>query len=336
MQRAVVVIACLGVLCSGAAAEAFRIEDVRSIAGLTAGRLKPHTIYFADQRKDELADPVTGLVRFEDWARARPSQKQFLALFPSYDEPAGEGGAKRKLHVYVAQARFLIAKQPASIDLARYATIEFLERLDPAVKHRRISPADALTRSDPNYADARHPDRQWCEGVGIAICTQSRYKFEGQLPSGILLANKLREQGKQPIPDYIEFQSEIRLLSSQQPELSGVAQLTEFDGQVGGALEQSIFWVNHVIQFGKLLAVMQQNPADPGTTVATVYVALAIKTEVLNRQKQYENVPILRNLVPAQVLMGNSSFNSGNSISAGLPKYARNRIMAIAELIERE
>jgi hypothetical protein len=34
--------------------------------------------------------------------------------------------------------------------------------------------------------------------------------------------------------------------------------------------------------------------------------------------------------------MGNSSFNSGNSISAGLPKYARNRIMAIAELIERE
>src|SRR5215470_661587 len=77
MQRAVVVIACLGVLCSGAAAEAFRIEDVRSIAGLTAGQLKPHTIYFADQRKDELADPVTGLVRFEDWARARPRQKQF-------------------------------------------------------------------------------------------------------------------------------------------------------------------------------------------------------------------------------------------------------------------
>jgi hypothetical protein len=44
-------------------------------------------------------------------------------------------------------------------------------------------------------------------------------------------------------------------------------------------------------------------------------------------------VPVLRNLVPAQVLMGQSSFNSGDSISAGLPKYARNEIRTIANLL---
>jgi hypothetical protein len=57
---------------------------------------------------------------------------------------------------------------------------------------------------------------------------------------------------------------------------------------------------------------------------------------VLNKQREHSKTPILRNLVPAQLLMGNSSFNSGDSLSAGLPKYARSRIKAIADMMERE
>ena len=49
-----------------------------------------------------------------------------------------------------------------------------------------------------------------------------------------------------------------------------------------------------------------------------------------------EDVPVLRNLVPVQVLLGNSSFNTGSSISAGLPVYARNRIRAIAEALNKD
>ena len=41
-----------------------------------------------------------------------------------------------------------------------------------------------------------------------------------------------------------------------------------------------------------------------------------------------------RNTVPAQVLLGRSSFNSGKSLSAGLPVYARNQIRAIAAILE--
>jgi hypothetical protein len=54
---------------------------------------------------------------------------------------------------------------------------------------------------------------------------------------------------------------------------------------------------------------------------------------VLENRKQYENVPVLRNLVPAQVLVGKSSFNTGTSISAGLPNYARNEIKAVASIL---
>ena len=45
---------------------------------------------------------------------------------------------------------------------------------------------------------------------------------------------------------------------------------------------------------------------------------------------------MLRNLVPAQVLAGKSSFNSGNSISAGLPVYARNQVKAMAAILEQK
>ena len=89
------------------------------------------------------------------------------------------------------------------------------------------------------------------------------------------------------------------------------------------------------MQFGKLLAVLQEHPADANKSIATVFMALAVETDVLERKKEFESVPVLRNLIPAQVLMGRSSFNSGNSISAGLPDYVRNRIRSIADLFDQ-
>jgi hypothetical protein len=87
------------------------------------------------------------------------------------------------------------------------------------------------------------------------------------------------------------------------------------------------------MKFGKLLAVFQNHPTDASKTVVTAYMVLAIDESVLDKKKDFEKVPVLRNLVPAQVLMGQSSFNSGDSISAGLPKYARNEIRTIANLL---
>ena len=90
-----------------------------------------------------------------------------------------------------------------------------------------------------------------------------------------------------------------------------------------------------LMRFGKLIAVFQPNPADAKSTITTVVIALAVGSSTLEQKKKYENVPVLRNLVPSQVLLGNSSFNVGNSISAGLPSYVRNRIKAIAGILDR-
>ncbi|HEX2354777.1 MAG TPA: hypothetical protein VHJ16_18550 [Xanthobacteraceae bacterium] len=325
-----------------AGAQEFRIEEAASPAELAVDRLKPRTIAFIDRPSEELIDADTGLIRFEDWAQARPLEKQFLTPFPSYLEPTVEvtvdGVRKRfkeKLHMYVGEARFALARPPGSIDLASFVALPFVDRIDPAIKHNLIAPAEAVSAKDPRAVHNQHPLRRWCETRPVTICIHSRYQFEGKLPVGIQIANKLRE-GAKKIPDYLEFESELTLRPAAEVTEMGLAALTGLDTPPAGALEQSIFFVNQVMQFGKLLAVFQAHPTDAKQTVVTVFIALAVESNVLAKKKEFMKVPVLRNLVPAQVLAGKSSFNSGNSISAGLPIYARNQVKAIAAILERK
>ena len=305
-RRALLVALALTASGVSAGAEEFRIEEVASLA---TAQLKPNVIAFTDHRKDDIADPATGLIRFEDWARLRPTQKQLLGLYPGYVEPTVEvtvGGVTKpqieKLQMYVAEARFVLSKPAASINLARYAVLPFLQQIDPAITHKLIAATDVLPPKEVDPEAHRPPDRHWCDPRPASICIQSSYALEGKLPVGIRLVNKL----------------------------------TGINAPATGALEQNIFYVNQILRFGKFFAVLQPHPSDPNRTVASAYVALAIKAKVLENRKEYEGVPILRNLVPAQVLVGNSSFNTGKSISAGLPVYARNQIKAVATILERQ
>jgi hypothetical protein len=337
VRDAVAVVAALvwGVVLAGSLAGAaeFRLAEVRSLGA--AAQLAPQSIAFTDHQSDDLADAGTGLIRFEDWVRTVPVQKQFLNLYPGFVEPTvnvTQDGVtkpvKERLHMYVAEARFVLPKPAQSIDLSRYATVSVLEKIDPAIKEQILAPADIAKNANKN------PDRPWCEAKPNVICLKSRYELEGKLPTGIRLANQLVDS-KKKIAEYLEFHSELRVLSAADLDQPGLARLTGINTPVVSALEQNIFHVNQVMQFGKFLAVLQPDPANANRTIATAFIALAIKSHVLENKKKYENVPVLRNLVPSQVLMGKSSFNTGASISAGLPSYARNRIKAIAGLLDQ-
>jgi hypothetical protein len=321
---------------STARGEEFRIAEVRSLGAASASPLQAHSIAFTDRHGEPVVDPATGLIRFEEWARAMPVEKEFLSPYPSFVEPTvdlTENGITKpyqeKLHMYVAAARFALARPAASIDLSRYVTVAFLERMDPKISHRTITAGDI----DP--AANRNPDREWCEARPRVLCIESRYELEGKLPAGIRLANQLVEK-KKKIDDFLRFQSELRLLSPAQLDHPGLAKLTGIAAPITGAIEQNIFYVNQVMQFGKFLAVLQPDAADPNKTVVSAFIALAIKTRVIENKNKYASVPVLRNLVPSQVLVGKSSFNTGNSLSAGLPSYARNEIKAVAGILDQE
>jgi hypothetical protein len=323
---------------SPASAEDLPLKDVPSLPPVSVGSPPPRAILFTDHRNDELVDPVTGLTRFSDWERSRPQQKALLSLFPSYEEPTASGNdaagklRRRRIHVYVAEARFPIDKPAGSVDLTRMVSLAVLGQLDPAIKHKSITAADAIPNKDPKSAN-RNPQRAWCEGDGV-ICIQSQYRLEGRLPAGIMLVNKLRESGKR-ISDTLDFQSELRLVPQSEIDQAAMAKATGVDAAVAGVVEENIFYVNEVMQFGKFLAVLQSDPADAKKSIGTAFIVLGVDSDLFEKKKEFEKVPVLRNLVPAQVLAGNSTFNSGTSISAGLPKYARNRIKAVAALLEQ-
>jgi hypothetical protein len=318
-------------------AGADRIKDVPAIEAAGVTGLKPGTILFTDHR-DDPAKPESGLVPYLDWGRLRPGERAALAPHPAYAEPdymqTLNGVAKRRhetLKVYVAQGRFVVNKAPESIDLASYATLGFVAKMDPVIKHQALDPAEATPNKDPAAAFAKRPDRPWCEAG--TTCIESRYDLEGKLPLGVKLANRLEDGATKKIAEFVSFQSELRTLPS--ADAGALAGLTKLDTPVTGGLEQTIFWVNQILRFGKFLAVFQPMPGDPGRTVVTTYMALAIKADVLDRKQEYARVPVLKNLLPAQVLMGNSSFNTGTSISAGLPTYARNRMIAFADALAK-
>jgi hypothetical protein len=340
-RHAIVLLGLLG-FSTAAGAQDFHIDDVGAAAKADAAQLKPGSIAFSDQWGGDAAAAGAQLIHFDDWAAKYPNQKKFLALFPSYAEPTiahpsngASGPMVDKLYIYVAQARFIVDRAPGAVDLSRYVTLPFLARIDPAITHTPLNAADIMPFADDAGLGNDNPDRKWCSGRTTSICIQSTYKMEGKIPIGVLLVNKLRDSVKK-VADHIDFQSELSALSPADVDQAGLQDLTALNTPVSGVLEQDIFYVNQIMKFGKLLAVFQAHPSDANKTVVTAFMALAIKARALDEKRDYENVPVLRNLVPAQVLMGQSSFNSGSSISAGLPKYARNEISTIAGILAKD
>lgn len=320
-------------------AQEFQIVKVASVSGSALDQLKSNTILFNDHRVDDRSDKGA-FIHFDEWARTRPLERRFLSLFPAFQEgtvhkviDGVRKEVKDELQMYVTEARFKLSRPAASIDLKAYATLPFVKSIDPAVKHKLIQPSQVSVMKDERSANNKNPDRAWCEGPGVTACIRSDYKLEGKLPIGVAVANKLRE-GERKISDTIEFESELRVLASPDIDEAGLKALTGVDTPVIGVLEQNMFYVNQVMRFGKLVAVLQPNPHDAKSSIATVMIALAISSSTLEMKRKYQSVPVLRNLVPAQVLLGYSSFNTGNSISSGLPNYVRNRIKAIAGILD--
>ena len=85
--------------------------------------------------------------------------------------------------------------------------------------------SEAMPLKDPELVSNRNPERAWCEAKPNVLCIQSRYQLEGKLPTGIMLANKLKDEGKK-IADFMEFQSELRVIPPEGLNQAALARLT--------------------------------------------------------------------------------------------------------------
>ena len=166
MRHAIALVGLLGSL-SCACAQDFRIEDSRSLGNADLAQLKPDIILFNDIRGD--AGATDNLIPFADWTQAAPIQKKFLSLFPSYTEPTitkaasanhPAGPVAEKLVMYIAQARFVLDRAPGTIDLSRYVTLAFVQKIDPAIKHSLLAAGDINKFDDPQGTGNDNPQRR--------------------------------------------------------------------------------------------------------------------------------------------------------------------------------
>ena len=168
--------------------------------------------------------------------------------------------------------------------------------------------------------------RPWCPGDGRTLCVESCYLFDGFWHEGVGAANLMMDEAEKK--DYgIASQSEIKYFTSEQ-ELGlpvALAKLTGVDTPVHGGLEQSMFYFNQVMQFGKVISVLQDSPSNPNQTIMTTYFVIALK------QRTYNMFGEIRD-----ILMGTSGmFNTATGITAGLPVYSQNTIKAMAIELEK-
>ena len=315
----------------------YKVQDSATLSTASGGLPPAGTILIDDRRGEDTGETGAGLIPFEEWARLHPAEKRALSPYPDYQEPhitVSVHGLTRpyveKLHLFTSRARFVVNRPASDLSPARLVSLDFLKRLDPSIQHEAIAAASTSPATKPDLAYLNRPDRPWCSVE--SVCVRSRYQLEGKIPLGIRLANKIQDGGKQ-ISVTMEFESEVRALSATELQSLGLPEISATAGPIVGGIEQTIFYVNQMMQFGKLLVVFQEHPGQPGSTIVTAFIALAVESDVLSRKKEYESVPVLRNLVPSQVLAGRSSFNTGISISAGLPVYSRNRLQAMAGLL---
>ena len=163
-------------------------------------------------RSGRRPDPLRGLGAGEAGRKAVP-----VAL-PELCRAACRGHGRRRAQALQGKAAHVCGRGAlragAAAGLARSR-----EPRDAAVHraHRsgdQASP-DHVGRGGVAQGPARRATTSTRCGAGarrrpVTICIRSRYQFEGKLPIGIQIANKLRESSKK-IADYLEFESELTL-----------------------------------------------------------------------------------------------------------------------------
>ena len=300
-----------------------------------------------------------GFLSFADWVKRSPLEYQDLALYPGYREHmvvnkiyGVEKSSLETLMIYSAKMKLILNKSPAQLHITELIKLSTIRNMDLAVEHREIQANELMSTvvaqgpinnfkwgrcagkilrpaREKDLSFINPPNRAWCADHSHSLCLESCYLFNGawtQSVNAINLAYSDEDRKKDP---GIGTQSEVRYFASE-AELGlpvELKRLTKLDTRVRGGLEQNIFYVNQLFEFGKVVSVLQDHPTDPSKTVMTTFFIMAIK---LNTFEKY------RKLGLESVLAGTSRiFNSSSGITAGLPVFSQNMIESIADFLEK-
>lgn len=288
---------------------------------------------------------------FKDWEKQHAYEGRVLKLFPDYREPERDsedlasGGIRRAIEdqvVFVGRATFALNKKP-DLELLRplmsTQTLSEIEKLAMAGKekncrwppgplvHQVIAPDKLLVDRATKRPHNTPPTGAWCEPG--RLCLESRWDYPSYL-AGMLTVYSITE-GKRK--DTFQLgQGEARLLNAS--ELSAIPDLKYLvpGAPLVGAVQQSTFYVNQLMRWGKNLVVLQSHPSQPDTTLVTSYFVIAVSKKYYDLKKSISGPEIRL----ADFFNGDSFLNCKNgTLMAGVPDYTTALAEALSVVLGR-
>jgi hypothetical protein len=310
---------------------------------LEAGAMQNGKLYYND-----------AIVDFSEWAKTAPVENKFLLLYPGYKEPlvtvlrnGVEHPYVEKLTMFVARTKAAIDKAPSQLNLKSFLNIETIRKFLSEMRHQPITSDQVISRVLERHQPVRNfqwcndqgavinrpaletnlsyinpPHGAWCSDSGRSLCLESCYAFNKFWQTGVRTFNAMDPQHKKDLG--IAFQSEVRYFTSESDMGAPVpvSQLTGLDTPMTGALEINIFFFNQLMEYGKVLAIFQAHPSDPHKTIVSSYLVMGLKSRTYNKHELVK-----------EVILGQTYFNTGSGITAGLPVFTQNIAKSILQTL---
>lgn len=217
---------------------------------------------------------------FKQWKSEALAEAAALMLYPSYKEPMRDKEkdgmvtrVEEEQTVFVARSTFIVDQPVTTINVQNIVTLETLKKIDASFEHTQISQNQLFKNKDGKPHNA---GRDWCSNAA-SLCVQSKWKYPVYLGKPFKLVMSLL--GKEGKDEFQQTQSEILPVAP--------AELAKFSSLIGtkpvAVVEQSIFYVNQVMRWGKNVIIFHAGPNNQ--THVTVYSTVAIASEYYNMRK---------------------------------------------------
>jgi len=248
---------------------------------------------------------------YGDWKDQ--TEKSVLNLYPGFRDNTKAGSLPKNtgdLVLFVAKSRVVIDKPAAQIDLRKLQDLARMQKIKAgAASLTRIGFHDLMPNKE-KFLSYKNPRDGWCAKPDD-LCVESTFTFEEQ--QRLMLSAVFFVIGKQDSD--IKAQSQVRVMTGDQiQQINELIKLTGIDAKPSAVIVEDLFWFSHVLEYGKIVGVVQPHPSNPNQSVLTGYTVFGV-------EKKWWNFGF-QGITLKDAFLG-QRFNGTSGLSMGLPKLTK-------------
>lgn len=302
------------------------------------------------------------LVDFNQWKSKAPEEAYLLNRFPQFNQLQKKKDGKpvldktgkpaeHRLSMFISKSKFLVKKSSQALALNKLISLDTIKKIDSSfVDHKTINASQVIAElpDKKEWAYLQNPQGKWCTMQG-SLCVQSKFNFSTMysIPLGMYNSSGLNSRKHD---SFIEMQAEVYALNGQQANsgqnASILQKISQINSPIQSMLVQTAFYVSDYFEFAKIITIVQDNPAQPGTSIVTLVYAIALKNDILDKARDFAQKAEAKSGMkfPVQVddiIMSKSMMNKEVTGSyrkgpeKGLPLYTQELTQVMSQLLDK-